>query len=281
MLLAVLAASLAFGEPSVLSFNAAGIPVVHKKIGARMKAIGEELAKGGYDVVAFQEVWRDSDADRLAKASGLPYRARARQKWLIGDGLLILSRYPIRETKSLAFSRRTDRPLRLDGEQLAHKGALLARVETPSGLLDVYDVHFVADYKKYGNAEVRRVQARELAAWIAKESAGRPAVLAGDLNMKASDSDFPLIAERLGFADGCALAAENGCGASRGPRRIDFVLVPPGSASPARAGVALDGKVEVSGKSYPLSDHVGIFVALSGPLAALKPLEPAALAERR
>ncbi|MBI4348237.1 MAG: endonuclease/exonuclease/phosphatase family protein [Elusimicrobia bacterium] len=251
-------ASLSFAETKplrVLSYNVAGVPIVHPKINQRIKAIGELLAKGEYDVIAVQELWLDRHAERLYRAAGLPNRARAPQRWLFGDGLMILSRYPIRETKWLSFSKRTEHRFRLDGEQFAHKGALLARIETPSGEIDVIDTHFVADYKSHKNTSVRAQQARQLVEWAAPLVAGRRVVLAGDLNAPPEDPIVVELRAGLALVDPC----DGNCATSSNNRRIDYVLVSSNGPKAIEAKIALNESILVGGKSFRVSDHLAVF----------------------
>ncbi len=251
------AASLAFAAPkpvSVVSYNVAGVPVVHPKIDARMKAIGELLAKSGYDVVALQEVWRDSDAEKLIKASCFPYHARSKQRWIFGDGLLILSRFKVLESESISFEHRTQHWLRPDGEQFAHKGALLARLEAPGGELDVVDTHFVADYDSHQNNEIRAKQTKQLVEWVAQFERGRRYVLAGDLNMAPQDPIMAELLRGLELRDPCGASCEH---TSR-DRRIDYVLASPPIGKEISARVLGDDRVQVGKKSYHLSDHLPI-----------------------
>ncbi|MBI5201786.1 MAG: endonuclease/exonuclease/phosphatase family protein [Elusimicrobia bacterium] len=258
--LALLAAA-AFAAPkpvSVVSYNVAGVPVVHPKIDERMDAIGKRLASGGWDVVALQEVWRDSDAEKLIEASGYPYHARAKQRWIFGDGLLILSRFKILETESLSFEHRTTHWFRPDGEQFAHKGALLARLDAPGGELDVVDTHFVADYESYANAETRSKQARQLAIWVGERERGRRWVLAGDLNMAPQDPILAEVLSGLELRDPCAAACED----SSRARRIDYVLAAHPAVSAKDARVLSDDAITIGKQSYRLSDHRAILATV-------------------
>lgn len=242
----------------VVSYNVAGVPVVHPKIDERMKAIGELLAKGAYDVVALQEVWRDSDADKLIKASGLPYRARSPQRWLFGDGLLILSRWRVLDVESLGFDDRTEHWLRADGEQFAHKGALRARIDAPGGELDIIDTHLVADYRTHKNGNVRAGQVHQLINWAAELERGRRFVLAGDLNMPPEDPLMLELRDGLGLRDACRPA----CDASSNGRRIDYILATPSAGKEVAAQVLVDEYVLVGKKPYRVSDHRAILAVV-------------------
>ena len=89
-----------------LTYNVNGIPIVTPHWTQKRDAIGRKLREGGYDLIALQEVWFDSDALALAEASGLTYHARYGRSISIGTGLAILSRYPILEKHERAFTCR-------------------------------------------------------------------------------------------------------------------------------------------------------------------------------
>lgn len=56
-------------------FFSRGIPYISKDREVRMKAIGDELSKGDFDIVSLQELWSESDFQYLKKVTEnvLPY----------------------------------------------------------------------------------------------------------------------------------------------------------------------------------------------------------------
>lgn len=62
-------------ELVVLTLNIWGIPYISKDREARVKAIGEELSTGKYDLVSLQEVWTEHDYETIRTAVGnvLPF----------------------------------------------------------------------------------------------------------------------------------------------------------------------------------------------------------------
>ncbi len=262
---------------SLLTINVAGIPILHPHWTARREALGKSLAAGAFDVVAMQEAWRDGDAAELSKASGLPYYARFERGLDVGTGLAILSRWPIVEMSRTRFTCRPSALRVYDGEPLAEKGAVRARVKTPAGVLDVYDTHLIAQYKIARYRTLRLTQIFELSEFIAETSTATPFVLAGDLNAASGEEEYGILRDLLGLDDACVKDGKDACGATieedwSGAQRIDHILVPKGAKTQAAVVVfpPLPG-------GEPLSDHRGVGARIF--LGTLK--RPAPDAERR
>lgn len=256
----LLAASLASaGTVKVLTFNAAGIPLVHPRLGARVKGAGAAIAAGGFDIAGLQELWRDGDSDALAAASGLPHAVRFRRRLAFRTGLTILSRWPAVRAEERAFSavRPSLRHL-LEGEAVAGKGFLFARVAAPGGELDVYAAHTLADYPEARYRLLRMTELFELAEGIRELSADRPFVVLGDLNSGRGDPEYGLFLDLLGLEDPCAPKGTELCADPRRPKRIDHVLLP-GPAAKAR---------RVLGEE--LSDHSGFAAELPASWARMR-----------
>ncbi len=262
----LLAASLAgAAEPasktiSVLTFNAAGIPLVHAGVGRRMKTAGRAVADGGYDIVGLQELWFDRDSASFAAAAGLPHAARVERRFGFRSGLTILSRWPIVASQGRAFS--TVRPsLRhfFQGETIPRKGFLFARIATPWGELDAYSAHTLADYKETQYRLLRMTELFELAEGVRELSPDRPFVILGDLNSGHGDREFDLFLDLLGLSDPCAPAGKEVCGDPRRPKRIDHVLIT--GKLDAKARLVLDPS---------LSDHSGFAADLPRAFMALR-----------
>ena len=244
------------GTLRVLTLNVAGIPVVHPRLGRRVAAIGRALADGGYDLVALQEVWRDGDSEALARASGLSYAARYGRSLALGSGLTILSRWPIVRTEERVFSALRPSLMNLaQGEPLAHKGFLMARVATPWGELDVYDTHAIADYRTSLYQGLRLTQIFDLAEGARELSPDRPFLVLGDFNAGPGERDFEAFKSLLGLRDLCAPDGREVCGDPNRPRRIDHMLVP--GRLNGRARRVLDTPIPGSAPPLAYSDHFG------------------------
>lgn len=248
---------------SLLTMNVAGIPLIHAHWTARRAALGERLRAGGYDVVALQEAWRDGDALELSEASGLPYYARYERSIAPGSGLAILSRWPIVEKRQLTFTCRPSKLRARDGEAFANKGAIMVRLKTPAGLLDVYDTHVIAEYKNARYRALRQTQVFELAEFVVQNSPATPFVLAGDLNASLDDSAYKILRELVGLDDPCEKGGRESCGATvaddwTAAKRVDHVLLPRGS----RASAAVAELAPLPG-GEPLSDHKAVAARIS------------------
>jgi endonuclease/exonuclease/phosphatase family metal-dependent hydrolase len=258
---------------------------------ARTARIPDAVAATGADVVALQEVWPPRVAEVLARRfHGLGYAhvmpgARRTRARVLGDGLMILSRHPLRESGRLRFSRSS-----AWFEALVGKGALAADVALPGGdVLRLVTAHLgVVRFDprrgayRESDARTRRAQVEELAEWMeGLPGAPRHLVLAGDLNVAerlpeegteapAPAPDYRHLLERLPLSDAYREHDPQGPGftfdpasnphAARGRlrglpgQRIDYVLYRPGTGLRTQAAaIALQD-------SPPLSDHYGLLV---------------------
>jgi endonuclease/exonuclease/phosphatase family metal-dependent hydrolase len=246
---------------ALLSLNVAGIPLIHAHWAERRAEIGDRLKREGYDIVALQEAWLDGDARELSRRSGLPHYARFERGLAMGDGLAILSRWPITETKRVVFSLGPSKLRSLNGEPIANKGALLARVATPHGPLDVYDAHLIASYPGAPYDTFRLAQAFELFEFIAANSSTTPFVLMGDLNAAPDDPPARLLRDLLSLSDLCDSTR---CGPTdANGRRIDHILAPDRTQGSAR--VLNWPPLPLGG---PLSDHKGVLGSIRKPAKA-------------
>lgn len=250
----------------VVTFNAAGIPLVHPGIGRRTEEAGKALAALGADIVGLQETWRNADAATIEKGSGLPYKARVPRLYAFRTGLTILSRWPILSVEETAFS--SVRPsLRhiTEGEFMASKGFLRAVVATPWGELDVYAAHTLADYSEAQYHLLRLTELFELAETIREKSKGRPFVILGDLNSGRGDREYDAFVDLLGLSDACEKDGKDQCPDPDHSPRIDHILL---AAPVARGRKVLDASI--AGTELRLSDHPGFAADLPRAVMALR-----------
>jgi endonuclease/exonuclease/phosphatase family metal-dependent hydrolase len=250
----------------VLTFNAAGIPLVHPGVARRMRGAGHAIADGGYDVVGLQELWFDGDSAALAAASGLAHAARTPRSLSFGTGLTILSRWTIKTMEEHAFTAvRPSLRHPLEGEAAARKGFMFARVATPWGELDAYAAHTLADYGEAQYHLLRLTELFELAEFVRERSAGRPFVILGDLNSGHGDREYEVFLDLLGLRDLCAPSGSELCADARRPKRIDHILAPGGAATGRRT---LDA--DMDSLDLRLSDHIGFSADLPAAFMALR-----------
>ncbi len=241
-----------------LTFNAAGIPIIHPHWNERRAAIGEKLREGGYDLVVLQETWLDKDALALAEGAGLPYYTRYQRSISVGTGLTILSRYPILEKHERPFTCRPSALRWMSGESVANKGVLMVRIETPKGPLDVYTAHLTAQYPQAKYTTLRWTQFYELSEMVEEFSAGRPFLIMGDLNTAPDEPGYRLLVDLLGLEDACMQKGKDLCGITVADdgQRIDYIMGPRGPGRFGLARTALSGSLP--GTSIEYSDHLAL-----------------------
>mgnify|MGYP001560374000 CR=1 FL=1 len=129
----------------------------------------------------------------MASGGGFPYSAR-RSPWPLGNGLLILSRFPVSHSAYRPYSVKSPG----SRDDWIGRGVLAARLLTPWGSVDVYDTHLT----HVPSASVVRVaQLLELSQFIKEFSADRPYLLAGErVHLAAEHVDGPVFTEFLGGA---------------------------------------------------------------------------------
>jgi endonuclease/exonuclease/phosphatase family metal-dependent hydrolase len=255
-LLAVfLAAHPASAETKVrlLSYNMAGIPLVQRLAGDRIAELGRHLEH--YDVVGLQEVWNELDFQRLRDIAGFPNSLR-RYEFPVGNGLVLLSRFPVVEWRFYPFAGRAAPHLLFangDGDSICTKGAIAARLKTPDGELDVYATHVIANDSPLEDDEIRVSQMLDLDDAIRDFSKGRPFVVLGDFNMNPASSQIRMLLGLLGATDACMRSGKDMCGPTwKNDTRIDYILGPAENASRV-----FDRPYIVRGAPTLLSDHLG------------------------
>lgn len=241
----------------VLTLNVAGVPLVHRHWTRRLDAIIARLKNDSpYDIVALQELWLDKDADRVIRESGYPYSLR-QGDGIAGNGLLILSRYNIIESGAWTFSVSppTLRKAISQGDSIASKGLLFVRLDHPSGELDVYNTHFVADYPGDSYETIRLTQVAELYKAVIENSLGRPVIIMGDLNTDPGDTEYRILRSLLGLWDVCQFYGTEVCPDSHRIGRVDHILVPEDVFG---AYASLDFTGTIPKTSIRFSDHMGV-----------------------
>ncbi len=203
----------------VLTYNIEGLPwPARSGRAAKLRVIGHHLdglrrAGSAPDVVLFQEAFSDAAA-KAVEAAGYPALAAGPRRtqrrtlgaagtvpgnrtWrkgeigirLLSSGLIIASRYPIVESGSEPFSRRSCAGF----DCLSNKGVLFARVAVPGvpDPVDVFNTHMNAQgasgVPRARHTPSHNIQAQELATFLeARRGAENPVIFGGDFNMRRS-----------------------------------------------------------------------------------------------
>lgn len=229
---------------SVLTLNVAGPRRVLQGWQSRREALSVVLKAESADVVAFQEVWRDEDADALAQAAGHPHRVHEP-----GLGLAITSRRRIVDHAALDL-----------GDDY---GLLRAGLDLDGTTADVYSARLEPGQ---GPAATRRLgQLLAAADFILAQTKARPFVLLGDLASSADEKESETLLDLIGARDLCVSHGDEMCGRTLEDRRVDYALIPYSSRPPREtARAAFTETVAENDESRPLSTHFGLAARLDG-----------------
>jgi len=259
----LLAASPAAGDEfTVLSYNTHGLNVwvAGDDPATRFPIIGEK--SNAYDVALLQEDFSHHAALRQGARQpiierGNPSRFGCWCPICSGSGLTILSRWG-RENLVEVVGRAYQQCSGWIGgasDCLATKGFQRMRLRLPGGAqLDFVNTHLDAG-RGVEDREARRGQLDLLRRSVETEVGGGPLILAGDLNLLATDPED--VALRNAFTSALGLSDSGARGGSRWPT-IDYIFY--------RGGSGLELEVVGAGEDAsfvheeaPLSDHPAIF----------------------
>lgn len=226
----------------------------------RFPLIADEIARLKPDIIGLQEVEIfDHQAtklrDLIKARGGFNYRVYDHLKTGLalfsGEGIGILSRFPMEKTGHIDL-----------GEG---RLTVWARVRVATDLtVDFYNTHLHSQ----GGDEVRLPQAQKTTAWIAKQNAGHPIVLTGDMNAGETSAtikhfvtsglvdSFKAVhganTKTLGPTSPIKLAE----GAIQAPKnRIDFVFAKGAGIMPTASEVRFKN---ADAKGFYPSDHLGV-----------------------
>lgn len=153
----------------------------------RRNKIADYLRECDYDVVCLCEVWTNSDRDYFREKSGFKYGYyKSTHALNQGDGLIILSRYPIYFPSLVTYDRPSIKDvLRVKDEYLSNKGFIKACIKVDDTFsFRVFFTHTQADDDK---CDIRESQFRQIQADLHNFYPELPAIVLGDLNVPAVD----------------------------------------------------------------------------------------------
>jgi endonuclease/exonuclease/phosphatase family metal-dependent hydrolase len=187
----------------IITFNIANAYLFTTNRPERVKEIGRILTELDPDIVGLQESFIAKDRKLLLETladSRLKYHVDFPAA-TVGNGLLILSAFPIVEHYFWRY--RTNNPWYKihQGDWWAGKGIGLARVQLPDGcILDFYNTHAQAGRGDPANADVRFEQMGELAKFMneSRNHSG-PAFIVGDFNTRMGKPDLERAIEEAGL----------------------------------------------------------------------------------
>jgi sphingomyelin phosphodiesterase 2 len=257
---------------NVLTLNTWGIPYA-ADYALRTQALAATLARSDLDVVCLQEVWTDGDVERLTRAAhagGLAY-AQHFPSGVMGSGLLTLSRYPIIDVDFYRYRLGGTVETIWHGDYIAGKGVGLVRIQTPGGMLDVYNTHAIAQYHPDpidAYRAHRAAQLYEATRYITAETTTNPLIFCGDFNVRADHLGYMVVRMLLGLDDvwfslypdkpGATSGHDNPYHHSNQAERIDYIFMRGGQHSTLEPLSAQVSMRRIPGTDIPYSDHYGV-----------------------
>lgn len=253
------------GELRALTYNVQGLPeaVTNKDPALQMAGIAPLL--GAFQLVGLQEHFMEAPHEALIAA--IPHALQAWFSDLVGDdrifgsGLAVLADREALDVDAVHYDECNGR-FDQANDCLASKGFQRVRLRLSAAVgatVDVYNTHLDAG-GSVGDQAARAAQVAQLVESLTTWSAGRAAVLLGDLNLRANDpADVPALAALLdggGLVDACEAV---GCPE---PNHIDRVLVRGGGAIRLEPLAWRREEQFVDDHGEPLSDHPAISATL-------------------
>ncbi|SFS34562.1 Metal-dependent hydrolase, endonuclease/exonuclease/phosphatase family [Sphingobacterium wenxiniae] len=165
------------GELSLLTYNIAGLPEVLSAASTPRASSIKEIAKkiNRFDIVNVQEDFH-YHKELYNSENNHPFRTLHKPGLPYGDGLNTLSKYPITETKRIAWNACHG------SDCLAAKGFSFIRIQLTKNIyVDVYNVHATARDEKAA-AAARQKNIVQLAEYINMHSAKNAVLVMGDFN---------------------------------------------------------------------------------------------------
>lgn len=159
----------------------------------RISAIADLLIELDVDVVGLQEVFIQKDREFLYSylaETPLKYHSEY-PSGLLGNGLVILSKYPITESYFHRFKANNSWWKVWEGDWWAGKGIGMARIEIEDSYIDFYNVHAQAYRGNQASDDVRLAQFKEASIFLNNSSLKTvPAFFVGDYNTQQGRPDY-------------------------------------------------------------------------------------------
>jgi endonuclease/exonuclease/phosphatase family metal-dependent hydrolase len=241
-------------ELGIVTFNIQDLYLASQYRRPRVAAIAEILCELKPDIVGLQEAFISADRDLLLRGvagCGLTH-FHYFTGGVAGSGLLIVSRFPIEETRFRLYSVACPW-YRLDqGDWWAGKGVALARIRLPeeNGVLYFYATHLQARYTEGGYLAERETQLGEMKRFVSKTSLeGAPEVLAGDFNTMLGSKELSEAFPETEFRRLMTIRSRIDHIYGKEDSRYSYEVL---ESREIRKMIPLS-----NGKSTPLSDHPG------------------------
>jgi endonuclease/exonuclease/phosphatase family metal-dependent hydrolase len=253
----------------VLTWNVWGLPVVSTNLVARMLALPSAVAKLEPDIVLFQEIWAESDGDRVRQGlarHGYAYTSHLAHTEHGMTGLFAASKLPLKDVGFLPFASGRIGHSIWHLEWIASKGVGRYLVQTPLGELEVQNTHLQAQYDTDLYAAERLSQASEIL--MLRQNRALPLVLGGDFNTGSEELPRQALLDLVALSD------------TTPSPRPDTIFVRSGATTEIRVVEARQALTEAvrldNGVTAVLSDHPAVVVDLE--LTRCAPCAPLAVA---
>jgi endonuclease/exonuclease/phosphatase family metal-dependent hydrolase len=190
-------------EIKTLTLNIWGLP---KLICPSPETRAEKILSyiNDFDICFIQEAF-SLPVIEIIKKSDHPCKAFGIYKRLfpfarrLGDGLAILSRFPLKNTKHHTFNKLLSAHMDI----FADKGVLYTQAEVAKDLtLDLATTHVqafdvVGNYSRF----IRKRQVREFVSFLRRQNTDHPLLIGGDFNSPVTQDDYPYILKKLNVQD--------------------------------------------------------------------------------
>lgn len=255
---------------TVLTLNAWGAPYARQRH-QRYKALAGALKQKQPDVVLLQEVFMTAERKRLIADLRDTYPHHYYfPSAQVGSGLLTLSKFPIVDAYFHRF-RMGGKIERLEqGDFYAGKGIGMTRLQTPSGIVDVYNAHAHAQYEHYDDNEYAvytQTNLFEAARLVNSLSKDNPVILCGDLNTRPGQTGYSLIRQVAALTDAYMLLHDErpitfspaNPYVQSPPQCLDYILIRSGSSKliVEECELALTERIQVDGATA-YADHYAV-----------------------
>ena len=241
-----------------------------------MREIGRRLDRLALDVIGLQEVWTPRARRALIAAgsqAGLVH-VWHRERWVVGSGLLVLSRLPFDETRFHRFALRGGTSEK--SEWLGGKGFAEVVLRTPAGPIAIVDTHLHAGTVREGELGARALRIAQIVQLAGRVRArSEPVLLLGDLNFQDGEPEHVVLRGLTALRD---LAAETGntlptalrsnpyrVDSPKPDRRIDYAWARDGDRvglRPVSVERVFDEPFAIQGQTAACSDHAGVLAEL-------------------
>lgn len=261
-----------------MTFNIWGAPfhfAKHRTM--RMGAIAGHVMQDPPHVLALQEAYLEENRAILTSTLGniYPYQHYF-SSGVLGSGLFILSQYAIVDAAFLRFRLGGRSEDVTHGDYYVGKGIGMVRLDTPDGLLDVYNLHPHAQYIELDDNEYAIFtdsNLYEAARFIHAHSPHAPAIICGDMNTRPNQNGYALLTSLAKLRDthselypdevAVTYSPQNPYVKAELPQRLDYIFARDGETQRIvleQSAITMTDLLQ-DGEALTFSDHYAVELA--------------------